>query len=55
MSGVTYVVVMLSIMAYVTVIVVPSLLRRRCRKCGARSAMDAPRCRKCGEAFPEGP
>lgn len=54
MSGLTYVVIMLSVMAYVTAIVVPSLFRRRCRVCGGRSPMDASRCRRCGESFPDG-
>jgi ribosomal protein L40E len=48
-----YLAVMVGVMALVTVVCVPSLLRRRCRACGARNSLESDLCSRCGTPFPD--
>ncbi|MBI5095664.1 MAG: hypothetical protein HZB26_24915 [Candidatus Hydrogenedentes bacterium] len=48
-----YLYAMLAVIVIVTVIAAPSLFRKKCRSCGARSGLDAKTCGKCGQPFPD--
>jgi len=53
MSSTTYLAIMLGIIAVLTAVSVPSLLRKRCPKCGVKNALEAQRCKQCGFPFPD--
>jgi hypothetical protein len=53
MPGKIYLFALLGVIALVTVVVVPSLFRKKCAKCGARNSLDAKECGGCGASFPE--
>ncbi len=52
MPGITYVAVMLGAIVLIAVMVIPSLLHKKCQKCGTRNSLDAKLCSSCGEPFP---
>ena len=52
MPSAVYLAVMLGIITLIAVAVVPSLIRKRCPKCGARNSLDATACVKCNALFP---
>lgn len=53
MSTGLYVALMLGIMAVVLMVTVPSLLWKKCEKCGDRNGLDATECRACEHPFPK--
>ncbi len=53
MPGFAYLAVMLGVIALIAVFVIPSLLRKKCSKCGIKNSLDAKVCSDCGERFPE--
>ena len=53
MSGsALYLIIMLGVVAVVALISVPSLIRQKCHKCGARNSLEATHCIRCGVPFP---
>lgn len=52
-SAVIYLCVMLGVILVLTALLVPALLLKRCRACGARNAPDATECRRCKAPFPD--
>jgi len=48
-----YLAVMISIIAVVTLISVPSLFLKRCPKCGKRNLLSETACKACGTELPE--
>ncbi|GMV94474.1 MAG: hypothetical protein AMXMBFR82_42520 [Candidatus Hydrogenedentota bacterium] len=52
MPGFTYLAVMLGVIAVIAVVVIPSLLRKKCPSCGTRNSLDARVCSSCGGPFP---
>lgn len=53
MPGITYLAVMLGVIAVIAIVVIPSLLRKKCPNCGTRNSLDASVCSECGELFPD--
>ena len=53
MSSGMYLAIMLGVIVLATVISLPSLLRKKCPKCGCRNWLEAAECRECGVPFPE--
>ncbi|HPC15161.1 MAG TPA: hypothetical protein P5318_05600 [Candidatus Hydrogenedentes bacterium] len=53
MSPTVYLTVMLGVIALACVVSIPSLFRKKCRKCGARNGIEARVCIQCGAPFPE--
>jgi hypothetical protein len=52
MPGAVYLAVMLGIIILIAVWVVPSVIRKRCPKCGTRNSLDAVACVTCDARFP---
>jgi len=52
-SPTVYLTVMLGVIALACVVSIPSLFRKKCRKCGARNGIEACVCIQCGAPFPE--
>lgn len=53
MPGLTYLAVMLGIIALIAFLVAPSLFHKKCPKCGTRNSLDARVCSNCGDPFAE--
>lgn len=53
MNSPVYLIVMLGVIAAITVVVLPSLIRKKCSVCGARNTLDAKTCAKCNAQFPD--
>jgi ribosomal protein L40E len=53
MPGLTYLAIMLGVIAIVAIVAAPSLFHKKCQKCGTRNSLDARACSTCGDAFPE--
>ncbi|HNR31090.1 MAG TPA: hypothetical protein PKI11_09390 [Candidatus Hydrogenedentes bacterium] len=53
MSPTVYLIIMLSVILGITAIAVPSLMWKRCPRCGRRNALEEATCRGCGAAFPD--
>jgi hypothetical protein len=53
MATYTYVGIMLGVILVIALVVIPSLFRKKCQKCGARNALDAKVCVACRQAFPD--
>ena len=51
MSDELYLAIMLGVVAILTVIAVPALIRRKCPKCGARNGIDAKVCKQCNTSL----
>ncbi len=52
MPGLTYLAVMLGVIALIAILVIPSLFHKKCSKCGTRNSLDAKVCSGCGGPFP---
>lgn len=48
-----YLAVMLGVILVIALVCVPSLLRKKCRDCGARNRLEAKQCSQCGALFPD--
>lgn len=53
MSASLYLTLMLGVVAVMVAIVVPSLLKKKCEKCGVRNGLDATACSTCEHPFPK--
>jgi len=52
-SPTIYLIIMLSVILGITAIAVPTLMWKRCPKCGRRNALEKTVCRGCGATFPD--
>ena len=53
MSPGLYLIVMVGIIVGLVLVIVPSLIFKKCSSCSARNVIDADQCRTCGHGFPK--